>query len=211
MLEMQMRLINFMLYCVLPLWGVAGFVDWWCHRRSHIEKTSGILESAMHLLMGLQVGVPIALCLFFRVNALILALCGVCWLLHEVVAHWDVHFASPKRKISLLEVHAHNYLATIPLFLFALVLIVNWHLVNQLARGEYTDQFQLIPLASPHGGMGYVLAYYGFMLTICVVPYLEELWRCFRYHRARSNHADIVKPLSKSKEADEFENIDLVS
>ena len=33
--------LNVILYVLLPLWGVAGIVDWWCHRNTEIEKTSG--------------------------------------------------------------------------------------------------------------------------------------------------------------------------
>jgi hypothetical protein len=32
-------------YFVLPLWLVAGFADYLCHRASHIEQTSGAKES----------------------------------------------------------------------------------------------------------------------------------------------------------------------
>jgi hypothetical protein len=68
-------LIKLILYGVLPLWGITGFFDWCCHRATRIEHTSGIKESAMHSLMGIQLGVPIVLCLTFHVNVLLLILC----------------------------------------------------------------------------------------------------------------------------------------
>src|SRR5687768_2139549 len=39
-------LLNFIL---LPLWLAAGLVDYFCHRRTHIELTSGATESWLHL------------------------------------------------------------------------------------------------------------------------------------------------------------------
>lgn len=33
-------------YALLPLWVVAGFVDWLCHRRSRIELHGGLVESS---------------------------------------------------------------------------------------------------------------------------------------------------------------------
>src|SRR5262249_18818505 len=54
-------LINLILYGLLPLWGIAGFIDWCCHRATRVESTSGIKESLMHSLMGIQLGVPILL------------------------------------------------------------------------------------------------------------------------------------------------------
>ncbi|UYG07195.1 hypothetical protein [Halomonas sp. M4R1S46] len=58
-------LIQVLLYVFLPLWGIAGFVDWCCHRATRIEATSGLKESLVHSLMGVQVGIPILLCLLY--------------------------------------------------------------------------------------------------------------------------------------------------
>jgi hypothetical protein len=30
-----------LMYFILPVWLVAGFADWLCHRASHIETTTG--------------------------------------------------------------------------------------------------------------------------------------------------------------------------
>ena len=92
-------LINLILYGLLPLWSIAGFMDWCCHRATKVESTSGLKESLIHSVMGVELGIPILLCLLFEVNVLILIICVVMWLLHEVSAHWDVHYATPLRKI----------------------------------------------------------------------------------------------------------------
>ena len=68
-------LVKLILYGLLPLWGIAGLFDWACHRATRIERTSGLKESLMHSLMGVQLGIPIILCLIFRFNVLILILC----------------------------------------------------------------------------------------------------------------------------------------
>ena len=122
-------LVNLILYGMLPLWGIAGFVDWCCHRATKIERTSGLKESLMHSLMGIQLGIPILLCLLFKVNVLVLLICIAAWLLHEIVAHWDVHYAAPRRTISIWEMHVHNYMATLPIFLLMLIVVLNWPVV----------------------------------------------------------------------------------
>src|SRR5689334_7845654 len=86
-------LINLILYGLLPLWGIAGFIDWCCHRATRVESTSGLKESLFHSLMGIQLGVPILLCLLFEINVLILLICVAMWLMHEVAAHWEVYYA----------------------------------------------------------------------------------------------------------------------
>lgn len=61
-----------LLWFVLPVWLIAGFADWLCHRATHIETTAGIKETWIHLLMFLQMGIPMLSALFLEVNALII-------------------------------------------------------------------------------------------------------------------------------------------
>ncbi len=178
--ETTYLLKNLILYGVLPLWGIAGLADWYCHRASRIEHTSGLKESLIHSLMGIQLGVPILLCLLFEVNVLVLLICIAAWFSHEFVAHWDVHYSSPVRNISIWEVHVHNYLATIPLFLLMLLLVLNWDIFLKLVSFDWHEQFALQRLTAPHGGSAYMSLYLAFMTAVCVVPYLEENLRCLR-------------------------------
>ncbi|SEA07195.1 diguanylate cyclase [Alkalimonas amylolytica] len=175
-------LIQLMLYVFLPLWGVAGFIDWCCHRATHIEHTSGVKESLVHSLMGIQMAIPILLCLLFQVNVLIMLICLLAWLAHELVAHYDVHYAAPRRHISIWEMHAHNYLATLPLFMLLLIIVINFPVFIQLVTLDWQGQFQFQRMPYAHGGDSYLLYYLGFMLLVCVLPYLEENVRCVRVY-----------------------------
>src|SRR5688572_20667372 len=76
----QSKLINLILYGLLPLWGIAGFIDWCCHRATKVESTSGLKESLVHSVMGIQLGIPILLCLLFEINVLVLFICVLMWL-----------------------------------------------------------------------------------------------------------------------------------
>ena len=38
-----------LMYFVLPIWLMAGFSDWLCHRASHIETITRAKESLIHL------------------------------------------------------------------------------------------------------------------------------------------------------------------
>jgi len=174
-------LINLILFGLLPLWGIAGFVDWCCHRATKVESTSGLKESLIHSLMGIQLGIPILLCLLFRINVLILLICFAMWLLHEVVAHWDVHYAAPRRRISIWEVHVHNYMATVPLYLLMLIVVINWDVTVKLLSFDWSGQFTLHRVSVPYGGERYLPAYLTFMAVLCVFPYLEENVRCLKY------------------------------
>jgi len=174
-------LIRLILYGLLPLWGLTGFIDWCCHRATHVERTSGLKESLIHSLMGVQLGIPIVLCLLFRINVLVLLICIAMWVLHEIAAHCDVHYATPLRRISIWEVHVHNYMATVPLYLLMLILVLNWEVARQLVTLQWRGQLTLTRLQAPPGGSGYLPAYLIFMTVLCVFPYLEENIRCLRY------------------------------
>jgi hypothetical protein len=177
-------LINLILFGLLPLWGVTGFIDWCCHRATKVESTSGLKESLIHSLMGVQLGIPIVLCLVFEVNVLVLLICVLMWITHEFSAHWDVHYATPRRHISIWEVHVHNYMATLPLYLLMLVAVLNWEVTMKLVTLDWAGQFRLRSLEHRPGGNDYLPAYLIFMGVLCVFPYLEENLRCLRHARA---------------------------
>lgn len=179
-METSDLLINAMLYVFLPLWGIAGFVDWCCHRATKIEVTSGIKESLMHSVMGIQVAIPILLCLLFRVNVLILILCIIAWICHEVVAHHDVRCAAPKREISIWEMHAHTYLGSLPLYMLISIVLINWPQFQLLINFEWAGNMALELMETPHGTPSYLKYYLAFMCVVCVFPYIEENIRCFR-------------------------------
>ena len=42
--------IRYLMYVLLPAWFVPGIADYWMHRRTRIERTSGLRESAIHAL-----------------------------------------------------------------------------------------------------------------------------------------------------------------
>ncbi|MGA8618300.1 MAG: hypothetical protein WB660_07230 [Candidatus Sulfotelmatobacter sp.] len=47
---------RYLMYIIMPVWSVTGFLDWLWHRQTKIETTSGIKESMMHLLMMAEAG-----------------------------------------------------------------------------------------------------------------------------------------------------------
>src|SRR5690606_40320762 len=113
--------------------------------------------------MGIQIAIPIVLCLLFQVNVLILLISFTAWILHETVAHWDVRYAAPRRHISIWEMHAHNYLATLPLFMLLMIVVINWPAFVNLVTLNWAGQFSLQRVEIPHGGENYFSLYLWFM------------------------------------------------
>jgi len=177
--------LNILLYVLLPLWGVAGLIDWFCHKATNIEETSGLHEALVHVLMGFQVGIPVFLALTFEVNVLVLILCFLALLMHEVVAHYDVHYASPRREISIWEVHAHNYLATLPFFILLLIIVRRWETFVDLITFNWAGNMALEPRQEALGvNGGYALTYFITMGIFITGPYFFEVLRCWQWERA---------------------------
>ena len=128
--------------------------------------------------MGIQIGIPILLCLLFEVDTGILLICILIWILHELVAHFDVRYASPKRHISIWEMHAHTYLGSLPLYMLSMIVVLNWDVFLQLITLNFSGAFEFARLSQPWGGERFLKFYLIFMAILCVFPYTEELIRC---------------------------------
>ena len=164
-------LLASLLSLTLPLWLLAGFGDWLCHRRSRIEQTSGPRESALHLLLYLLVAVPVALGLWLEISASMLLVMTAGVAAHMGVSLWDTSFAQPRRHISPLEQQIHSYLEMVPLFALALVFVLHWDAVQHAA---WTWSLRERPL--PEAWRWGVIA----ALMPGMVMIIEELLRCLR-------------------------------
>ena len=168
-----------LMYGVAPVWLVAGFADYLCHRAQRIEATTGLRESLLHAVQMAEVGVPALLALFLEVNALVLLLMLLGLVLHEATAIWDVDYAARRREVSTVEQHVHGVLERLPWFAFVLLAILHWPAVTAGVAGDgFTLALKARPLPT-----AYVAALLAGMVVLGIVPFVEELWRCWRFGR----------------------------
>lgn len=176
---------NILMYFVLPLWLAAGFADWLCHRRSHIETTSGPKESALHLLALAEIGVPVLLALFFEINALVIAVMIVAFVLHEATTLWDLSYASNTREITPIEQHVHSFLEMLPLMGLAFIALLHWgQFLALFGLGSETARLELA-LKQPPLPLSYTVTILAAVLLYNIIPYAEELVRGLRAKRGR--------------------------
>jgi hypothetical protein len=166
------RLIAFALY---PLWLLAGGCDYWCHRRTHIETTSGVTEARMHVAQYVCIVLIVALAALFRFSGPALWLAVVAVVAHTALAYIDVRYTFSRRLISPFEQHVHAVLYLVPIL--AIVLLA-------LADADLTDEPHrlLRDLALPH-----ILLLLGSVVVLGGVPVMEEFIRAWR--RARPSSA----------------------
>lgn len=181
---MAVLLREYLLGVLLPIWIAAGCGDYLAHRRSRIEHTSGLKESALHLLMLLQVGVPLLLALFLDISTLLFAIMLVALLAHAATAHWDLRYTSPRREISAFEQHCHGVLEVVPFMAVSLLAILHWDAFAALwgaAAPRWTLRWRDPPLPPT-----YLVLLLGAVAVLVILPFLEEFWRCWRVARRRA-------------------------
>jgi hypothetical protein len=176
---------NVLMYFILPLWLVAGFADYLCHRATNIATTSGAKESLLHLLQFGEMALPILFAMFLEINALFFAGAIVCFLAHEATALWDVRYALGKREVTPLEQHVHSFLEMLPLMGLVMLAVLHWgQFLALFGLGAERASFVIRPKPEP-----LPLAYTASMLTLTllfeVLPYVEELIRGLRANRGR--------------------------
>ncbi|MGW2817217.1 diguanylate cyclase [Streptomyces sp. NPDC001415] len=174
---------RFLLYGVLPLWVVPGVADWWMHRRTRIEHTTGVKESAVHALMMTEAGLPVAMGLLAKINPVVLSTMGTAAVAHGATALYDVSMATEKREVRPLEQHIHSFLEVLPLAGLAFTACLHADEVRAALRGgRGPEDWMLLPKSRPLPvkylvGLGAVIG------AGVILPYAEEMTRCLRARR----------------------------
>lgn len=182
---------RYLMYIIMPVWSLAGFLDWLWHRQTKIETTSGVKESVMHLLMMAEAGAPILTGLFLEMNAGALALMGAGWLAHEVTVAWDVKYTISRRKIFPREQHTHGYMQAIPFDIIATMVCLHpEQFLSLLGLGHEEADFKL-RFRKPPVPLKDFLVIVTCMGPVSGLPHVEELWRCYRAQQAGVAGKDI--------------------
>src|SRR5664279_4090724 len=79
-----------LLFGILPLWIVPGFLDYLFHRKSSIQTTSGTHESLIHAMQMTSIGIPTLMALLLEINASVIATTITASVIHEALTLWDI-------------------------------------------------------------------------------------------------------------------------
>jgi hypothetical protein len=175
-----------MQYAIAPLWLAAGCADWYWHRATRIQYTSGFPESLLHAVMLAEIGLPFLAVVFFDTNSLVLALALGGLLLHTLTTYGDLAWSHPRREIGPGEQMAHCLLAVLPLLACVLLVIFTWPTVLSLGGwdGVPRDWRLRVREQLPLGPATVVALAAGALLVGGL--YGEELLRTWRGQEART-------------------------
>lgn len=182
--DVESATLRYLLYVLLPAWFAPGVLDWWQHRRTDIQHTAGVTESAIHLLMMAEVGVPVTLALLCEINPAVLAAMAVAVAAHEATALWDVKTAVDSgREVRPIEQHIHSFLESLPFMGTAAIACLHWQDVRKLATaGGGPSAWRLRWKENPLPG-NYLAGVGTAIAALIALPYGEELLRCLRARR----------------------------
>ncbi|HEX7970281.1 MAG TPA: hypothetical protein VF502_18810 [Stellaceae bacterium] len=171
---------NFLLFFIVPLWACVGIADWLCHRATSIETTTGAKESIIHLLMLLEMGMPVLMGLFLEITSPVIALMIASFFLHEATALWDVSYAVSRREVPPIEQHVHSFLELLPLLAVSFIVVLHWPRFRALFVRNSHDPGPAFRLKEKPLPPSYSISVLASMTLLEGLPYLEELWRCLR-------------------------------
>ncbi|HEX2544660.1 MAG TPA: diguanylate cyclase [Ramlibacter sp.] len=173
-----------LMYVVIPLWILAGFADWICHRRTNIEGTSGMKENVFHWVLLAQGAVAVIAMALLEVNALVLLLVFAVFLAHEFTTWLELHYTVPLRQVGPGEQMIHSFLELMPLVALALLAVMHWDQATSLLSESMPD---FSPYLKDEPWPAQWLKYTALaVLLLNVLPLAEESWRCSRAAALRS-------------------------
>ena len=171
---MQSAAQLFIMYGVVPASILAGLLDWACHRRTGIAKTSGLPENLLHLLMFAQVGLGMLATALLEINgAVVLAWLAV-FVAHEATVYVDLRYTVSQREVGPFEQVVHSFLEMVPVLALALSAVIAWPL------DDFAPRVKREPWP-----MAYLLGASAAIVLFNVIPLLHETWSCARGVRRR--------------------------
>lgn len=169
-----------LLYVLAPIWLLAGFADFACHRVLRIEYSAGVRESLLHLLMLAQLGVAILCALLLEPTALVFAVMLAACLAHEATTCADLAYAGSHRRIPWFEQWVHALQQSFPWAWLAGWMVVQAPQALALfGLGESAPIWEL-RLRQPQFPMAYLVTFFAGAAVLIVGPFAYEFWRCAR-------------------------------
>lgn len=172
----------FLMYVAIPLWIIAGIVDWLTHRASNIQQNAGSTESILHIILVSQMAVPIIGALFLEINAAFFLMTAAALLAHQITIYIDLNYAYTKRKIGPVEQMIHGVQEMIPYMATILLAILHWRqftaLFGMTEAADFT--FRIKQVFPPMWYIASLVLSGGLVFLL----FVEELIRCLKFSKA---------------------------
>ena len=187
--------LRYVLFVLVPAWIVPGVLDWYWHKQTEIENTSGLKESLIHSLMMTEVGVPILLGLLFEINPLALTCMFGALVAHSATAIWDVSLAVHHREVTTREQHTHSFLEVLPFMGMAFAATLHSDATHRLLTGNTRRDDWSLKVKRPRLPIPYIAGVMGLIALGVLAPYANEAIRCWKRLRTPKKNTGFYKDL----------------
>lgn len=167
-----------LMFVVFPLWVAAGLADWDAHRRTFIAQTSGLKENMFHWVMFAEIGVGIVAAAVLEVNAAVLLLVFVVFVVHQLTVYQDLDYSTLLRDVGPFEQMVHSFLELLPLLALALLAMIAWPQAQALVgmgqeAADWTLRRKNDPLPDEYLAIALLM-----VLLFNLLPLMQETWAC---------------------------------
>lgn len=203
-MDLRTLLLAFMGWVLYVAWLIAGAADYFCHRRTHIERTSGSTESWLHVAQFACIAIAFVFALLLEVTALVFLVMLAAVVAHTILSYADVAYTLKRRHISPLEQHVHGFLDVIPLVAVGLIGVLDWPTIwpqAMEATGELNSPQPALGWKEPMIPAAELVLLLGSFFILAGVPVFEELSRVLR---SRAAH-DPDEPAARQQGSKEHE------
>lgn len=170
---LRAELYQFVAFVLYPIWLVAGAGDYFCHRRTKIETTSGVPESWMHVAQYACILTVVLVAVFWALRGSALWVAALATVAHTALSYVDVRYTFSRRVISPLEQHMHAVLCIVPIVAVVLLALADADAAKNGWRQHALSPIQIVLLSSS-------------ILVVGGAPVLEEFVRTSRRKRSRT-------------------------
>jgi hypothetical protein len=190
---MRSWLAALLLWGIYPAWLLAGAGDYFCHRKTDIERSSGVIESWLHVAQFACLAMAFACAVLLRIGAAVFVVMAALVLTHSILSYIDVRYTDGRRRILPIEQTIHGFMDVLPLVAVALLGALHWQEIRAGSMATTLRQLQLED----------VLLLSSFAV-LAGLPVLEELLRGLRHHeiedRNERKEGDDAKRNPRSQE-----------
>lgn len=152
--------------------------------------------------MFAETGVPVLLGLFCEVNAGVLATAVGAVAAHSATAYWDQAYAEPRRQVTPIEQHVHSLLEVSPVMATFLITALHWDQAKALT-GHDRQPPRFRPRLKRRDPLSTTarVTLLAAVAAFGVLPYAEELLRCWRANPRLSPLPEPAEPATETLRA----------
>lgn len=119
---------------------------------------------------------------------------------HSATAVWDVRLAVHHREVKTGEQHTHSFLEVLPFMGLAFAASLHGAAARRLITGKIKAGDWQLKLKNPRLPLPYLAGMAGLIAVGVVLPYANEIWRCWKRLRSPKHNTGFYKATASGED-----------